>query len=90
MKVKVLEKKKDTLIIEIEGVRHTLPNALRNELWNDSSVTLAAYEKKHPYLGNPKLIIKGKNPRKSLQDAIKRTQDKIRLFEREFKKVVKS
>lgn len=90
MKVNVLEKKKDTLIIEIEGVRHTLPNMLRNELWNDSSVTLAAYEKKHPYLGNPKLVIKGKDPKKSLQDAIKRTQDKIKLFEREFKKVVKS
>jgi DNA-directed RNA polymerase subunit L len=89
MKVNILEKKKDTLIIEIEGVRHTLPNALRNELWNDSSVTLSAYEKKHPYLGNPKLIIKGKNPKKSLQDAIKRTQDKIKVFEREFKKVVK-
>lgn len=89
MKVNVMEKKKDTLIIEIEGVRHTLPNMLRNELWNDSSITLSAYEKKHPYLGNPKLIIKGKNPKKSLKDAIERTQKKIKTFEKEFSKAVK-
>lgn len=89
IKVKVAKKDKDTIEVEIEGARHTLPNLLRQELWNDSSVSLAAYTKEHPYLGNPKLIIKAKDPKKSLVDAVKRLQDDFKRFEKEFSKAAK-
>ena len=89
MDVKVTKEGKDTIVVEFDGARHTIPNLLRNNLWDDTSVTLAAYEKKHPYLGNPKLIIKSKNPKKSLLDAIKLSQAQIKDFEKEFLKAVK-
>ena len=89
MKINVIEEKKDILIIEIEGARHTIPNLIREALWEDNSVDLAAYEKKHPMLGNPKVIIKAKDPRKALLTAIKRTEEAVKEFEEEFKKQVK-
>lgn len=89
MKLKIIEDKKDLLVIEIEGARHTIPNLLREALLEDNSVDLAAYEKKHPMLGNPKVYIKAKDPRKALLAAIKRTEDAVKEFEEEFEKAVK-
>ncbi len=86
MDVNVKKSGKDTLNVEIVGDSHTLSNLLRDELWNDSAVTFAAYEKKHPYLGNPMLVVKGKDPMKSLKGAIKRSQDNISVFEKQFVK----
>ncbi len=89
MATKVLEDKKDSFVVEIEGKRHTIPNLLRESLWDDSSVELAAYEKKHPSLGNPKVIVKAKDPRKALVSAIKRSEAQVKEFIDEFDKAVK-
>ena len=89
MKVKTTKMGKDGISVEIEGAGHTLANVLRETLWDDKTVTSAAYEKKHPYLGHPNLMIKGKNPEKSLKDAVKRTQDMFSEFRTEFEKAVK-
>ncbi len=89
MKVILNEPDKNTLEIEIEGARHTLPNLIRSELWNDSSVTFSAYNKDHPYVGNPKIIIKSKDPKKSLSEAIKRTRKTFDEIEKEVKKSIK-
>ena len=88
MNVNITKTGTEMMTIEIDGARHTIPNVLREELWNDSTVTFAAYEKKHPYLGNPKLIIKSKDPKKSLLTAIKNTQSKITTFEKEITKLL--
>ncbi len=89
MEVKITEEGENTITVEIDDARHTLPNLLRNNLWEDPSVTLAAYEKKHPVFGSPKLIIKAKNPQKALLTAIKKSQDQLNEFEKEFSKLVK-
>ena len=89
MKLKVLEDKKDGLVAEIEGERHTIPNLLRESLWDDESVDLAAYEKTHPTLGNPKIIVRAKDPRKALLSAIKRSETATKEFIEEFESAVK-
>lgn len=89
MKINVLEDKKDSLVVEIEGERHTIPNLVRESLWEDDSVTLAAYEKKHPSLGSPKIIVNAKDPRKALVSAIKRSEAQTKEFLEEFEKAVK-
>ena len=86
MDVNVKKSGKDTLNVEIVGDTHTLSNLLREELWNDSAVTFAAYEKKHPYLDNPLLIVKAKDPMKSLKGAVKRCSDNMSLLEKQFVK----
>ncbi len=86
MKINIIEEKKDLLVIELEGVKHTLPNLLRNVLWEDKDVDYTAYEKKHPYLGHPRLVIKGKDPKKSLEKAVKSSKDLFKNLKAEFSK----
>ena len=88
MNINITKTGTEMITVEMDGARHTIPNVLREELWKDSTVTFAAYEKKHPYIGNPKLIIKSKDPKKSLLTAIKNTQDNIKTLEKEINKTL--
>ncbi|NOQ37504.1 DNA-directed RNA polymerase subunit L [archaeon] len=89
MQLKIEKQDKETLIIEISDSQHTLPNLLRKALWNDSSVSFAAYEKSHPYIGLPRLVVKASDPKKAIMDAVKRTKDEVNLFGAEFEKALK-
>ena len=80
MEVKVFEKTKDLLKLEIVGETHTLCNLLREELWNQN-VDIAAYHIEHPLVSNPVLVVSSPNPKKSLEKAIdilKKTFSKLR------------
>ena len=76
MEINVLEDKKKRMVFELNGEGHTLCNALREELWNDKDVTVAAYNIDHPLIGVPKFIIESEDPKKSLKDAISRLKKK--------------
>ena len=79
MEITIIEDKKKRLVFEIRGEDHTLCNALREELWNDKSVSVSAYNINHPLVGVPKFIIETdgkKDPKKALKDAIKRLKGK--------------
>jgi len=67
--MKIIKDTKSELEIEITGESHTLCNALRKTLMEDKDVESAAYIVEHPIIGEPKLYIKAKNPRKSLKKA---------------------
>jgi DNA-directed RNA polymerase subunit L len=68
-KMKVIKDTKKELEIEITGESHSLCNAIRKTLMEDDDVEAAAYVIEHPIIGEPKLIIKAKNPKKSLKKA---------------------
>lgn len=92
MEIKVLEGKKNRLVIEIKGEGHTFCNALKKELWNDSHVKIAAYKIEHPLVGIPKLIVEtdGKEmPKKALTEAAKRLGKLADKFKTTFLKEVK-
>ena len=79
MEVKILSEGKDFIKIELIGETHTLANALRNELNNDSSVNVAGYTKDHPLVGNPVLLVKTdgkKDVKKILMGAVDRLKKK--------------
>jgi len=69
--MKVIKETKNELEIEITGESHTLCNALRKTLMEDKDVEAAAYIMEHPIIGEPKLYVKAKNPKKSLEKAAK-------------------
>lgn len=71
MKMKIIKESKNELEIEITGESHTICNTLRKTLMEDKDVESAAYTMEHPIIGEPKLYIKAKNPRKSLKKAAK-------------------
>ena len=78
MEINILEDKKKRLVFELKGEGHTLCNVLREELWNDKSVTVSAYNISHPLVGIPTFIIEtsSKSPKKALKDAISRLKKK--------------
>ena len=79
MEINILEEKAKRLVFELKGEDHTLCNVLREELWNDKSVTVAAYNISHPLVGIPKFFVEtdgSKEPRKALKDAISRLKKK--------------
>lgn len=91
MEIAVLDEKKDKIIFELKGAGHTICNALKNELWNDSHVKTATYAVKHPLVNVPKMIVEtdGASPRKVVADAAKRLKKICEKFESEFSKEVK-
>ena len=67
--MKVIKDTKKELEIEITGESHSLCNTLRKTLMEDEDVEAAAYVIEHPIIGEPKLYVKAKNPKKSLKQA---------------------
>jgi len=86
MKVDVVSNTKDTLEFYIEGERHTLPNLLKERLSMDSNVEFCAYRLDHPLDKKAKFVVKGKNPKKALEDSLKAIQTEIAEFKKAFEK----
>ena len=88
MEIKVLEEKKNKLVLEITGETHTICNAIVKELWNDKHVKSAGYRIDHPLTNRPNLLVEtdGADPKKTLSSAIK----KLTKVADDFKKAAKS
>jgi|TARA_B100000315_G_C14318310_1_gene469596 DNA-directed RNA polymerase subunit L len=75
MELNILLDEKNKLICQVKEGDHTICNALRKELVNDSHVKNAGYTIRHPLVGIPRLIVEtdtGSNPRKALLAAAQR------------------
>ncbi|HJW96911.1 MAG TPA: DNA-directed RNA polymerase subunit L [archaeon] len=88
MEIKVLEKSNESMKIEVVGENHTLLNLLREKSWK-AGATQASYMIEHPYLSNPKITVRAKNPKKVLADAIQMVAEDAREFGKEFGKAGK-
>lgn len=91
MELKIVKEDEKTLFIETSGETYTLTNTLREELWNDKSVSEAADVKEHPYIAQPKIFLrvyKG-SPRTVLEKAAERVSEKAKEFKEEFKRALK-
>ena len=89
MKLEVLESEKDRLALLVKGEDHTLLNILKENAWR-AGAKQASYVINHPYMSEPKLMIRGLNPRKILSDSAQMAVDEAKeftvLFSREIKK----
>jgi len=85
MKIKILEKSKNKLVFEIEGEGHGFCNMLKDELWKDKDVKVAAYRIEHPLMQKPKFIVEAKTDvKKAIENAVKRLKTKIEKIEKSF------
>lgn len=73
MEIKVLKQEKDRLEIELDNL--TIAELIRNELWNDDKIEIAAWKREHP-TKNPVLIVKVKEgtAKRALSEAVARAQ----------------
>ena len=92
MKLKILENKKNRMVLEIKGETHTFCNALKKELWNDKHVKAAGYNIQHPVIGVPKIVVETdgvEKPKKALIEAAKRLDKIASKFKSVFVKGIK-
>jgi DNA-directed RNA polymerase subunit L len=88
MELNVLESKKHRIVFELRGADHTFCNALKQELWNDESIKVAAYNINHPLVGVPKFIVESTTDAKAaLLEASARLQKRNKDFLAAFQKL---
>ena len=89
MELEILERKKDKLKILVRGESHTFLNILRENAWA-AGASNASYIIEHPYLSEPKIIVKSDNPKRTLSNAVQLVIDQASDFGKEFKRVSRS
>ena len=92
MEIKILDDKKNKLIVEVKGVDHSLCNILKSELWNDKHVKTATYSIRHPQISVPQIIVETDgdlSPRNALMNAVQRLHKTNEKFKREFLKEIR-
>ena len=92
MEIKILDDKKNRLVIEVKGADHTLCNALKAELWNDKHVKIATYSIRHPQISMPQMIIETdgeESPKNALINAVERLHKINAKFKKEFAEAIR-
>ncbi len=91
MEIKIAEKSKNKIIMDIVGADHTLCNALSDELWEGGKVKAAGYKINHPLLGVPRMVIEtsGDDVKKVIQEAVKRLGKKNDELRKKVAKTIK-
>jgi DNA-directed RNA polymerase subunit L len=87
MELTVLESKKNRIVFELRGADHTFCNALKQELWQDEGVKVAAYNVNHPLVGVPKFIVEAADAKEALHTAVARLQKRNKEFLAAFEKL---
>jgi DNA-directed RNA polymerase subunit L len=87
MEITAIESKKNRLVLEIRGETHTIPNALKRELWNVEGVTVAGYNIEHPLIDKTIFILET-NSKITPQAAVKKAIDNLKKTNASFKKLV--
>ncbi|HIH24535.1 TPA: DNA-directed RNA polymerase subunit L [Candidatus Woesearchaeota archaeon] len=88
MEITILESKKHRIVFELRGADHTFCNALKQELWNDESVKIAAYNIDHPLVGVPKFVVESSaDAKEALLGASSRLQKRNKDFLAAFEKL---
>jgi len=87
MKIEVLENEDEKLKIKLD-TNLTLVNLLNDVLWRQK-VSVAAYKVEHPYLSKPVLLVKSKNPKKSVLDAADQILEDLAAFRKQFNAAIK-
>jgi len=92
MEVRIIDDKKNKLIIEVKGTDHTLCNTLKAELYNDKHVKTATYSIRHPQISVPQVIVETdgeESPKNALMNAVERLHKINAKFKKEFMKEVR-
>ena len=92
MELKILDDKKNKIVLAVKGVDHTLCNALKSELWNDKHVKIATYSIRHPQISMPQIIIETDgevSPKNALINAVQRIHKINEKFKKEFSAAIR-
>lgn len=88
MELSAIEKAKEKLRVEVRGETHTILNLIRENSWK-AGAKQASYIIQHPYISQPEVIIRSRNPAKTLKDAAQIAIDDAKEFSVAFKRAMK-
>jgi DNA-directed RNA polymerase subunit L len=91
MEVKVLQKTKNELKIEIVGEDHTFCNLLQSVLLQDKNVEIAGYDQPHPLIRSSIVHVRTKrdvSPEKTMLSALASIKDLNKEFNVKFERAV--
>ncbi|HLD57276.1 MAG TPA: DNA-directed RNA polymerase subunit L [archaeon] len=88
MKLELLESDKNLLKVKVAGETHTLLNLLREKCWEEKA-DQASYIQEHPYITEPYVVVRSKDPKKTLLSAAQDITEQAKEFRVEFEKAVK-
>jgi DNA-directed RNA polymerase subunit L len=92
MKIKILNRTKNELKIEVDGAGHTFCNVVQKALLKNSSVDLAGYDVPHPLNSSPVIYLSTKRrskPEIVLREAVRTVQKDTKMFRTAFDKALK-
>jgi len=90
MEVKILEEKKNKLIFEIDGETNTIPNLLKETLWEDEHIKSAGYTQDHPLVEKVRFIVEtdtSEEPKKAVSKAVKKIIKELEKLDGEAKSI---
>ena len=91
MQVRVIQKNKNELKIEIVGEDHTFCNLLQNVLLQDKNVEIAGYDQPHPLIRSSIVYVRTKrdvSPEKTMLSALSNIKDLNKEFNEKFERAV--
>jgi len=86
MNIKVLEEDKESIKIEFLDETETLPQLLATQVWKEGCEAAAVRE--HPFIENPKIVVMGSNPLKTLEKACTALEEQCDELKEEFKRAL--
>jgi len=88
MEIKILNEDSKNIEFELKGEGHTISNLLRNELWKNKDINLAAYRLEHPLISSPVISVSSSGkPRKAILKTVDDIKKNIKSLRNEFKKI---
>ncbi|HMK46725.1 MAG TPA: DNA-directed RNA polymerase subunit L [Methanocella sp.] len=93
MDIKIIHKTDTEIRVEIKGETHTMMNALKSCLLQDSAVTVATYDIEFPGISDPVLFVrtdKSEDPIDAIKGATKKLADECDDFLTSFTKKAKA
>ena len=88
MELAAIEKAKEKMRVEVRGESHTMLNLIRENSWK-AGARQASYIIQHPYISQPEIIVRSKNPAKTLKDAAQIAADDAKAFSVAFKRAMR-
>mgnify|MGYP001626226209 FL=1 len=77
MKIEIKEEGKDFIKIEFSDIDSAMPLLLSKYLNQNKKVKCVTIAKEHLEIGKPQLIVKGDNPKKSIQEALQQMMEDL-------------
>jgi DNA-directed RNA polymerase subunit L len=85
MKVSIVEQEKGKMKVELKDSSKSFAYLISSEIWEAGKGEAAALQE-HPFMVEPKLLVKASNPKKEMEKAASSIEEKCEELKQAFKR----